>query len=48
MVTALGSIALGLGATAIVSGASSGPRIVMTLLIWTAIAVINVVYARRQ
>ncbi|MFY9927754.1 MAG: hypothetical protein WAK82_07125 [Streptosporangiaceae bacterium] len=48
VVTALGSIALGLGATSIVSGASSGPRIVMTLLIWTAIAVINIVYARRQ
>src|SRR6201996_8557055 len=48
VVIALGSIGLGLGATAIVSGAGPGPRIVMTLLIWAAIAIINIVYARRQ
>jgi hypothetical protein len=48
VVTALGSIGLGLGATAIVSGAGSPSRIVMTLLIWAAITIINIVYARRQ
>jgi hypothetical protein len=50
-VTALGSIALGVGATAIVSGGSSGnsaARAFMVLLIWAAIAVINIAYARRH
>jgi hypothetical protein len=47
-VTALGSMALGVGATAIVSRASSpAAQAFMVLLIWVAIAVINVVYARR-
>jgi hypothetical protein len=47
-VTALGSMALGVGATAIVSRASSPvAQAFMVLLIWVAIAVINVVYARR-
>jgi hypothetical protein len=31
-----------------VSGAGSPSRIVMTLLIWAAITIINIVYARRQ
>jgi hypothetical protein len=48
VVTALGSIGLGLGATAIVSGAGTAAQIILTLFIWAAIAVINVVYARRQ
>ena len=47
-VTALGSMALGVIATAIVSHAPSGGQAVMVLLIWAAIAVINVVYARRH
>jgi hypothetical protein len=47
-VTALGSMALGVGATAIVSRASSPvAQAFMVLLIWAAIAIINVVYARR-
>src|SRR6266567_8379133 len=47
-ITALGSMALGVGATAIVSRASSSAaQAFMVLLIWVAIAVINVVYARR-
>jgi hypothetical protein len=47
-VTALGSMALGVGATAVVSGeSSSAAQAFMVLLIWVAIAVINVVYARR-
>jgi hypothetical protein len=48
-ITALGSMALGVGATAIVSrGSNSGAQAVMVLLIWAAIAVINVAYARRH
>jgi len=47
-VTALGSIALGVAATAIVSHDNqSGPQVLMVLLIWVAIAVVNVAYARR-
>jgi hypothetical protein len=47
-ITALGSMALGVGATAIVSrGSSSAAQAFMVLLIWVAIAVINVAYARR-
>jgi hypothetical protein len=47
-IIALGSIFLGVGATAIVSHATnSGAQAVMVLLIWAAIAVINVAYARR-
>ncbi len=47
-VTALGSMALGVGATAIVSGErSSAAQAFMVLLIWVAIAIINVAYARR-
>jgi hypothetical protein len=48
-ITALGSMALGVAATAVVSRAGSpGAQAVMVLLIWTAIAVINIAYARRS
>jgi hypothetical protein len=48
-VTALGSMAIGVAATAVVSRAANpGAQAVMVLLIWTAIAVINIVYARRR
>src|SRR5580693_2597863 len=48
-ITALGSMALGVGATAIVSrGSNSGAQALMVLLIWAAIAVINIAYARRH
>ena len=47
-ITALGSTALGVAATAVVSHASnSGGQAFMVLLIWVAIAIINVAYARR-
>jgi len=47
-VTALGSLGLGVVATAIVSHDNhSGGQAFMVLLIWIAIAVINVAYARR-
>ena len=47
-ITALGSMALGVAATAIVShDKHSGGQAFMVLLIWVAIAVINVAYARR-
>ena len=47
-VTALGSMALGVAATAIVSHDNySGPQVLIVLLIWVAIAVVNVAYARR-
>ena len=47
-ITALGSVALGVAATAIVSyaGSLSGQGLII-LLIWVAIAIINVAYARR-
>jgi hypothetical protein len=46
-VTALGSVALGVAATAIVSSAGSlGGQGFIILLIWVAIAIINVAYAR--
>jgi hypothetical protein len=48
-ITALGSMALGVGATAILSPSSnSGAQAFMIVLIWAAIAVINVAYARRR
>jgi hypothetical protein len=48
-ITALGSMGLGVGATAIVSrGSNSGAQAVMVLLIWAAIVVINIAYARRH
>ena len=47
-ITALGSMALGVAATAIVSHAADvGGQGFIILLIWAAIAVINIVYARR-
>jgi len=47
-ITALGSMALGVAATAIVSHDNhSGRQAIMVLLIWIAIAVVNVAYARR-
>lgn len=48
-IIALGSMALGVGGTAIVSrAANTGAQAVMVLLIWAAIAVINIAYARRR
>lgn len=48
-ITALGSVALGVAATAIVSYAGSlGGRGLIILLIWVAIAIINVAYARHS
>ncbi len=47
-VTALGSVALGVLATAIVSHDNhSGGQAFVVLLIWIAIAVVNIAYARR-
>ena len=47
-VIALGSMALGVAATAIVAHArSSGAQALMVLLIWAVIAIVNVAYARR-
>jgi len=47
-VTALGSMAMGVAATAIVAHAATvGGRGFIILLIWVAIAIINVAYARR-
>jgi hypothetical protein len=48
-ITALGSVALGVAATAIVSSADSlGGQGFIIVLIWVAIAIINVAYARRS
>jgi hypothetical protein len=48
-ITALGSVALGVAATAIVSYAGSlGGQGLIILLIWVAIAIINVAYARHS
>jgi hypothetical protein len=48
-ITALGSVALGVAATAIVSSAGSlGGQGFIILLIWAAIAIINVAYARHS
>ena len=47
-ITALGSVGLGVAATAIVLSAGSlGGQGFIILLIWVAIAIINVAYARR-
>ena len=46
-ITALGSMALGVAATAIVSHASTGGQAFMVLLVWVAIVIVNVAYARR-
>lgn len=48
-ITALGSVALGVAATAIVSSAGGlGGQGFIIVLIWVAIAIINVAYARRS
>ena len=48
-ITVLGSVALGVAATAIVSSAGSlGGQGFIILLIWVAIAIINVAYARHS
>ena len=46
-VIALGSMTLGVAATAIVAHAQHGGQAVMVLLIWAAIAIVNIAYARR-
>ena len=47
-VTALGSMAMGVAATAIVAHTGNiGGQGFIILLIWVAIAIINVAYARR-
>jgi hypothetical protein len=48
-ITALGSVALGVAATAIVSSAGGlGGQGFIILLVWVAIAIINVAYARHS
>jgi hypothetical protein len=47
-ITALGSMALGVGATAILLSRNVGAQAFMIVIIWAAIAVINVAYARRR
>jgi hypothetical protein len=48
-ITALGSVGLGVAATAIVLSAGSlGGQGFIILLIWVAIAIINVAYARHS
>ncbi len=47
-IIALGSMTLGVAATAIVAHArNGGGQAVMVLLIWAAIAIVNIAYARR-
>jgi hypothetical protein len=46
-VIALGSMTLGVAATAIVAHAQNGGKAAMALLIWAVIAIVNVAYARR-
>jgi hypothetical protein len=47
-ITALGSMAMGVAATAILAHTGTiGGQGFIILLIWVAIAIINVVYARR-
>ena len=46
-VIALGSMTLGVAATAIVAHAQIGGQAAMVLLIWAAIAIVNIAYARR-
>ena len=46
-VIALGSMTLGVAATAIVAHARGGGQAVMVFLIWAAIAIVNIAYARR-
>jgi len=46
----LGSVALGVGATAIATalGKNAAAQVVMVFLIWAAIAVVNVAHARKR
>jgi len=47
-VIALGSMTLGVAATAIVAHAwNTGGQAVMVVLIWAVIAIVNIAYARR-
>ena len=47
-VIALGSLALGVAATAILTHAQDGGRGVMVLLVWVVIAIVNIAYSRRS
>jgi hypothetical protein len=46
----LGSIGLGVGATAVATslGKNAAAQVMMVLLIWAAIAVVNIAHARRR
>jgi hypothetical protein len=46
-VVALGSLALGVAGTAILTHAQDGGRGVMVLLVWVVIAIVNIAYSRR-
>lgn len=46
-VVALGSLTLGVAATAILTHAQDGGRGVMVLLVWVVIAIVNIAYSRR-
>jgi hypothetical protein len=46
-VIALGSMTLGVAATALVAHSQHGGQAVMVLLIWAAIAIVNIAYAKR-
>jgi hypothetical protein len=50
MILGLGSMGLGVGATAVVvsHAAAAGTQIVMVLLIWAVIAVINIAHSQRR
>jgi hypothetical protein len=50
MVLGLGSMGLGVGATAVVVGhhVSSAAGVIMILLIWAAIAIINIAHSQRR
>jgi len=50
MILGLGSMGLGVGATAVVvsHAIAAGPQIVMVLLIWAVIAVINIAHSQRR
>jgi hypothetical protein len=46
-IIALGSMALGVAGTAIVAHATDGGKAAMVVLIWAAITIVNLAYARR-
>lgn len=48
MVLGLGSMGIGIGATAVVVGNHAPAAVFMVLLIWWAIAAINIAHARRR